>query len=85
MKNLFSVYKFTSVKGMIYNRAIIIGVLMFLSTAILLLKLNELNTKSDSLCNYYEQVVKGNQEYSNEKVEELKSTSPVISIVFGVV
>ncbi|MFZ1289993.1 MAG: methyl-accepting chemotaxis protein [Melioribacteraceae bacterium] len=82
MKNLFSVYKFTSVKSMVVNRAIIIGVLMILSTSILILKLNELNHKSDSVCEYYEQVVKGNQEYSASKVEELKTASPLISIIF---
>ncbi|MBK8944198.1 MAG: methyl-accepting chemotaxis protein [Ignavibacteriae bacterium] len=82
MKNLFSVYKFTSVKSMIYNRAFIIGALMILSTIVLLFRFNELNHKSDALCNYYEQVVKGNQEYSTEKIEELKSTSPIISIIF---
>ncbi|MBI1930987.1 MAG: methyl-accepting chemotaxis protein [Ignavibacteriales bacterium] len=82
MKNLFSVYKFNSIKKMIYNRAFIIGGLMILSTIILLVRFNELNNRSDELCNYYEKVVKGEQQFSAVKIEELKTTSPVISIVF---
>jgi methyl-accepting chemotaxis protein len=82
MKNLFSAYKFTSVKSLISNRATIIAVLMFFSAILLVFRFNQLENKSEKISQYYEKIISGEHEYSKSEIEQIQSGSDLLAYVF---
>lgn len=78
MKNLFSPYKYSSVKSNIFHKSAIMGVLMLMVTVAVVLQISDLSSQNDELSSYYEKVIDGKAEFSTETVSEIKSNSILI-------
>lgn len=81
MKNLFSVYNYSSIKANIIHRALIMGVFMALVLVSVLLHIDDLNDQSLNVANYYENVIKDNLDVSEEKLNELRTSALWIQIL----
>lgn len=82
MKSLFFRNNFSSIKNFIAHRSVIVGVLLIILIATLFIRFNELDNQSDKISIYYEQVIRGEIEYSTQEIAELKEGSLFLSIIF---
>ncbi len=82
MKNLFSLYNYTSVKKGIYFRAAVMGLFMVFFGIAVALKLNDANRQTELTKSYYTKVLNGEKNFSVKELNEITSDKIGIDIIF---
>jgi len=80
MKNLFSPNNHKSIKQNITHRSIVMGVLVLFVTVAAILETNHLTEQRNDIIDYYENVIEGKKEFSNDALNEIQSGSPFTAI-----
>ncbi len=74
MKNLFSVYNFTSIKKNIMVHTGVIMFFLLLAVIATTLKTNYISNQNENISNYYTEVLNNTQNFSEETISQLNET-----------